>query len=778
MAVVTSSWATLRFRRSKDVKGWALLGIPQVLYPGVMQPLFERQARFIEKHDRGGFVNVLFEAPVTLAARLALAFPAPPSCEPLVVNQAGNRLLYGRFAQSAKARPQAQESDAWPGLKLLQGDESFWQVVTTLSSVATLPLDRLHLPGERIAAQGSDAGAAGDGGDDGSDGRGRGDDLGSGSAASADPSSAAKTALHHLVKRGVKLQSAATLTPRPQLEQSVSSKARAESKNSEAEEGWEEDEWEEDEWEEAGVEAPEEEAFEDIWDTDESADFWADVPLKPALNHVPKPALPSAPQPVQSRAIIPRSKPPGQLTASLSQRQQAPAPLNQNARLSQGRQQNASQWAASASKLAMPKASPKATQGANGANGDRSLTQLSPPANPSGLSKQSQHPRQSQRSEAIAPANPALGRYRSGLVPHASDAGSLQVYNSGGLTVADAIARSRQQEEAAEAIAQQTQQRRVKLPFEQPPAAPQPEDSSTQGSAMPSWSYASDAPQLPEETWAAARAAELAQPSVEPLVEQPLVEQPLVEPSWGEPPWAEPIATHNPWLSPNHYPAQQPTQHPPQYPLSQPALPPQWPASALGLETSESLADGAFETVDWGYYDEAGVWISCDPVMTTPPPIDRSPDGAGSLSPAPTDIVCLPVGEEEHGPILLQGVTVWNDWRRANPHIRPNLRGAYLNNLDLAGADLHGVDLRFAFLFRADLREADLSLALLFGADLIRADLGGASLWGAALGGAYLSYANLAGADLTQADLRGVYWQGTVLAGAIMPNGHYFEEQY
>jgi len=134
--------------------------------------------------------------------------------------------------------------------------------------------------------------------------------------------------------------------------------------------------------------------------------------------------------------------------------------------------------------------------------------------------------------------------------------------------------------------------------------------------------------------------------------------------------------------------------------------------------------------------------------------------------------------QEGHGYVLSQGVAIWNEWRRANPHIRPTLRGAYLNNLNLAGADFRGVDLCFAFLFRADLREANLSSALLLGADLIRSDLGGASLWGAVLEGAYLSYANLAGADLTQANLQDAYWQGAILEGATLPNGQPFEAYY
>ena len=36
------------------------------------------------------------------------------------------------------------------------------------------------------------------------------------------------------------------------------------------------------------------------------------------------------------------------------------------------------------------------------------------------------------------------------------------------------------------------------------------------------------------------------------------------------------------------------------------------------------------------------------------------------------------MANEEHLQILKQGGEAWNQWRRDNPEIRPNLRGAYL----------------------------------------------------------------------------------------------------
>ena len=56
------------------------------------------------------------------------------------------------------------------------------------------------------------------------------------------------------------------------------------------------------------------------------------------------------------------------------------------------------------------------------------------------------------------------------------------------------------------------------------------------------------------------------------------------------------------------------------------------------------------------------------------------------------------MANQKHLKILEQGVDAWNEWRRKNPGIEPdlrdaqlpnkNLRGAYLREADLSGADL------------------------------------------------------------------------------------------
>jgi hypothetical protein len=99
-------WGTVRFRRAKEKKGWALLGIPQQLYPVVAWRLFELQAKLITRHEVDGFTSVLFEASSPVAAKLACVFPAPPGCEPLKVAETGDRILSGRATHRTEALSQ------------------------------------------------------------------------------------------------------------------------------------------------------------------------------------------------------------------------------------------------------------------------------------------------------------------------------------------------------------------------------------------------------------------------------------------------------------------------------------------------------------------------------------------------------------------------------------------------------------------------------------------------------------------------------------------------
>jgi uncharacterized protein YjbI with pentapeptide repeats len=121
------------------------------------------------------------------------------------------------------------------------------------------------------------------------------------------------------------------------------------------------------------------------------------------------------------------------------------------------------------------------------------------------------------------------------------------------------------------------------------------------------------------------------------------------------------------------------------------------------------------------------------------------------------------VANPEHVEILKRGVKIWNNWRKDNPIIEPDLRGSYFFRADLAGVNLSGANLYRAnlggakiikaTLYNAFIRGANLKGANLSGADLRRSDLVKAKLMGAVLEGANLMRANLSGTNLGGANL-------------------------
>jgi len=153
------------------------------------------------------------------------------------------------------------------------------------------------------------------------------------------------------------------------------------------------------------------------------------------------------------------------------------------------------------------------------------------------------------------------------------------------------------------------------------------------------------------------------------------------------------------------------------------------------------------------------------------------------------------MANKEHLAILRQGVEVWNQWKRDNPNIFPDLSKADLRGADLRRANLIRVDFRRADLHEANLLRVNVSEANLMGADLRWTNLSGAYLrWtylnGAKLNGAKLSGANLywarlnganlGSADLSRAnlgwtDLSGVFlseadFEGAILSGTLLTN--------
>jgi hypothetical protein len=144
-----------------------------------------------------------------------------------------------------------------------------------------------------------------------------------------------------------------------------------------------------------------------------------------------------------------------------------------------------------------------------------------------------------------------------------------------------------------------------------------------------------------------------------------------------------------------------------------------------------------------------------------------------------------PLANPEHLAKLKEGVAPWNQWRKQNPGILPDLGAADLRKADLHGANLSGGDLRAANLSAAylddanfsdanasevNLSEASLSGANLSKANLGKADLTWANLFDAKLGSANLREANLLMANLFMADLSAADLGGADLSGATLVN--------
>lgn len=96
------------------------------------------------------------------------------------------------------------------------------------------------------------------------------------------------------------------------------------------------------------------------------------------------------------------------------------------------------------------------------------------------------------------------------------------------------------------------------------------------------------------------------------------------------------------------------------------------------------------------------------------------------------------MANDEQVALLQKGALDWNEWRRLNFGIRPNLykaplREAALNEVDLSLADLREADLNRAVLREADLNRADLSGTDLSGADLSNCIIYGVTAWNSVL---------------------------------------------
>jgi uncharacterized protein YjbI with pentapeptide repeats len=122
------------------------------------------------------------------------------------------------------------------------------------------------------------------------------------------------------------------------------------------------------------------------------------------------------------------------------------------------------------------------------------------------------------------------------------------------------------------------------------------------------------------------------------------------------------------------------------------------------------------------------------------------------------------IPNRSHLVALKRGAHSWNEWRRKNHTVRPNLRGISLP----PGIDLYKADLSEADLTGATLERANLSRALLYSSKLVAANLKGANLHGAQLDHSDFSGANLAEAELVAATFTGAILTGTYFRNSLL----------
>ena len=124
--------------------------------------------------------------------------------------------------------------------------------------------------------------------------------------------------------------------------------------------------------------------------------------------------------------------------------------------------------------------------------------------------------------------------------------------------------------------------------------------------------------------------------------------------------------------------------------------------------------------------------------------------------------------ENKFQDILKKGVSFWNEWRKGNPGIVPDLAGVNLSKqnlsrINLSNVNLSGSVLTEAILYESDLRGANLSNSDLQSVNMSKAQLSEANLGKANLNQAFLVDAKLEKcylrhASLTKANLFGAYF--------------------
>jgi hypothetical protein len=97
--------SAIRFRRSRDGKGWALLGMPSgPAFQALCAQLFILNCKLIEDihiSKSGFYISICFSAPMDVVTALAKEFSCPDDVEPLVFSAKGDKVLSGAAAAKA-----------------------------------------------------------------------------------------------------------------------------------------------------------------------------------------------------------------------------------------------------------------------------------------------------------------------------------------------------------------------------------------------------------------------------------------------------------------------------------------------------------------------------------------------------------------------------------------------------------------------------------------------------------------------------------------------------
>ncbi|MCC5640117.1 pentapeptide repeat-containing protein [Nostoc sp. CHAB 5844] len=131
----------------------------------------------------------------------------------------------------------------------------------------------------------------------------------------------------------------------------------------------------------------------------------------------------------------------------------------------------------------------------------------------------------------------------------------------------------------------------------------------------------------------------------------------------------------------------------------------------------------------------------------------------------------------EHLAELNKGVNSWNQWRKKNPSVVPDLKKANLSHADLRKADLSLADLSFADLRDTKLSEAKFSGTRLVAVNLSKADLSSTNLSKTDLRFTNFSSSNLSQANLSKTDLRFANFNSSNLSQSNL-NGANLGEAY